>query len=523
MVLQFIGFEELLLSAPAQSGAIKTDSRQVEHGDIFVVLPPTVQGGANLKAGESVPGGNSGGDQYLHAAICSGAAYIVCAEDHVPMLNFLCEAEGENGRDVIACLVPSTRKALGQLALAAHKGGQGYPALVGITGTNGKTTISYLLEHLFSGLWRKTGVIGTISYRWPGFTQAAPLTTPGCLQLHSLMGQMAGAGVDVAIMEVSSHALEQERVAGLNFRAAIFTNLTQDHLDYHGDMENYYQAKARLFQNPEEGGVPVKNKLCAINADDHYGRRMLEECALRGEDSGVLVAYSFKGLEFAGARTLHGRIVESSIKGLTLEMNFEGQSWQLRSPLVGAFNAYNLLAVQALALGGGADAEGLACLENFTGVPGRLQRVENEWGLNIFVDYAHTPDALVNVQTTLREVGKGRLITVFGCGGNRDSKKRPIMGQAVAEYSDVAVLTSDNPRREKPEDIMADVFPGLIKAKEIHQNPDRRAAIAKALSLLGPEDTLLIAGKGHEDYQIIGDEKFPFDDREVVKEALKCL
>ena len=401
------------------------------------------------------------------------------------------------------------REALWRLAEARWRTDASRVKILGVTGTNGKTTSTYLLERLFTDAGHKVGVLGTVSYRWPGHSEAAPLTTPDPLRVHSMLAQMEAAGVDVAVMEVSSHAIDQQRVCGVPFAGAAFTNLTQDHLDFHKDMENYFKTKARLFLE-----LPRAEKVMAVNADDPWGRRLLELCPR---------ALSF-GLQQGPPRRRHlwGELLSAGTEGCRLRMHLEGRTWELRSPLVGAFNASNLLTVQALALETGLDPGQFKALESFTGVCGRLERVENSQGLNVFVDYAHTPDALVNVLKALRGAGFKRIITVFGCGGNRDRTKRPLMGEAVARYADVAVLTSDNPRFEEPEAILRDVLPGLKEAREVLVEVDRHAATARALDMLGKDDALLIAGKGHEDYQIIQGVKHHYSDQEVVRELLHC-
>jgi len=409
---------------------------------------------------------------------------------------------------------------LGLLA-ASRNGTDSLPfPVVGITGTNGKTTITYLLEHLFRANGKNAGVLGTVSYRWPGYEEAAPLTTPDLLSLHDMLSRMRLADVEAVFMEVSSHALGQQRVAGIPFAGAVFTNLTQDHLDYHQTMDRYFEAKARLFSLVREGGVMV------ANSDDQWGRRLLA-------DHPQAIGYGLRPCADVSNRMLHGTITASSPQGLRLRLEWEGRTWEIDSPLVGEHNALNLLAVQAFGLGFGMMPEQLDCFSNFYGVSGRLERVQAKRGgqdLHVFVDYAHTPDALVNVLQALRGAGFGRIVTVFGCGGDRDRTKRPLMGEAVARLSDVAVLTSDNPRHEEPLAIMADVMPGLERGAaergedaplKIVAEADRHKAIKLALELAKPGDAVLIAGKGHEPYQQIGDVKHPFSDQDVVRE-LTC-
>lgn len=462
---------------------VRADSRQVGPGDVFV----------------AVPGASEDGARFISAAVAAGAATVVCRPDAAAAVS--------GGCAVVAH--PDPREALWRLAQARWHTDALALKILGVTGTNGKTTCAYLLERLFSEAGHKVGVMGTVNYRWPGHTEPAPLTTPDPMHVHAMLAQMAAAGADVAVMEASSHAIEQQRVDGVPFAGAIFTNLTQDHLDYHRDMESYFKAKARLFLE-----LPRADKAVAVNADDPWGRRLLELCP---------DALSF-GLQKGGPQRRHlwGELLSAGTDGCHLRMRLGKHAWELHSPLVGAFNASNLLAVQALALDMGLEPETFTALEHFTGVCGRLERVPNPQGLHVFVDYAHTPDALVNVLKALREAGFARIVTVFGCGGNRDRTKRPLMGEAVARWSDVAVLTSDNPRFEEPEAILADVLPGLKTARQVLVEVDRRTATARALDLLGKDDALLIAGKGHEDYQIVKGIKHHYSDQEVVRELLHC-
>ncbi|MDR1776227.1 MAG: UDP-N-acetylmuramoyl-L-alanyl-D-glutamate--2,6-diaminopimelate ligase [Desulfovibrio sp.] len=463
----------------------RSDSRAVRPGDIFV----------------AVPGENENGARFIPDAASAGADVIVCRPD----------VEREILAAANRCRIvrhEDPREALWRLAQARWRTDELPLKILAVTGTNGKTTVSGMLEHLFKAAGEKVGVMGTIAYRWPGHEQIAPLTTPDTLTVHSLLADMAGAGVSMAIMEVSSHALEQQRVHGIPFDGAVFTNLTQDHLDYHKDIESYFAAKTKLFLE-----LPRKDKFTAVNCDDAFGRRLLALCP---------GALSF-GLENGTRRpALKGEIVRGGSRGLKLRMRFADAEWVLTSPLPGGFNASNLLAAQALGLQFGLAPKDLAALSSFAGVCGRMERISNPRGLHIFVDYAHTPDALENVLKTLRGAGFARIVTVFGCGGNRDKTKRPLMGKAVARYSDIAVLTSDNPRFEDPEDIMADVLPGLAEADKVITEPDRRAATALALDMLGEDDALLIAGKGHEDYQIVNGVKHRYSDQETVRELLSC-
>ncbi|MDR0239967.1 MAG: UDP-N-acetylmuramoyl-L-alanyl-D-glutamate--2,6-diaminopimelate ligase, partial [Deltaproteobacteria bacterium] len=360
-------FAALLEDLRSQQLEIRTDSRRVARGDVFVALR----------------GNMHDATAFIPQALEAGASVIVCGADGAELV-----------RASAARLVvhEDRRAALWQMAQArCHTETLPFPVF-GVTGTNGKTTTAFLLEHLFTSRDTKCGILGTVCYRWPGFHSAAPLTTPDSPELHGMLDAMRRAGVEAAVMEVSSHAIAQQRVGGVKFAGAIFTNLTQDHLDYHPDMESYYAAKAGLFLE-----LPAPEKACAVNSDDSYGLRLL-----RTLKTGI--GFGLRGNK-AGHAHLGGTIFSSGRNGLHLGMNFDGVRWELRSPLVGAFNAMNLLGVQALCLGMGLAPDDLACLETFKGLPGRLERIENSQGLHAFVDYAHTPDALVNVLQALRAAG----------------------------------------------------------------------------------------------------------------------
>lgn len=478
-----INFEELLALCKSGRVNLRSDSRLVEKGDIFVAL-----------AGDSIDG-----TAFIPQAVERGASIIVCSQKEACL-------PYENLKIFIS---HDPHETLIGLAKARFRTPAANINVLGVTGTNGKTTSAYLLEYLFQSNGHKTGVLGTVSWRWPGHSEPARLTTPDVLEIHSMLQEMEDAGCDEVIMEVSSHALAKKRVDGLSFVGVIFTNLTQDHLDFHKNMESYFMAKARLFYD-----LPLANKKMAINSDDKWGRHLLEQCPWA-------LAYGLQPFE-PGRRQLLGEILEHSSNGLVLKMRFGEDTWIINSRLIGSFNALNLLGVQALALELGFKKEDLGCLENFMGVPGRMERIVNREGLNIFVDYAHTPDALTNAILTLREAGFKRVLVMFGCGGNRDKGKRPLMGEAVAKLADIAILTSDNPRFEDPHSIIEDVLPGLSRVSQLVIEEDRKLATKKALELLTQDDALLIAGKGHEEYQIINGVKHHYSDQEIVREFLNC-
>lgn len=470
----------------ARGLAVRTHSGLVRPGEVFVALP----------------GANVDGAAFIPQALAAGAGWVVTRDPRsVPR---------DRGHDVKVVVHSDPAEALGELARARFATPEVGPFLIGVTGTNGKTSVCAMIEHLLTRTGSRTGVMGTLHYRWPGQSLDADLTTPDCWTLHEMLSHMASDGVDTVAMEVSSHALAQNRVAGLEFDMAVLTSVSQDHLDYHGEMENYYLAKAGLFTR-----LPKADKDWVVNASDVYGRRLLEEAGDR-----EAFAYGLNLCGSTGHATLSGRLVQAGPGGMQLHMDYLGLSWVLESPLVGRHNASNLLAAQAVGLLLGLMPRDLGALSSFRGAPGRLERVPNRRGLDVFVDYAHTPDALENVLGALREVTPGRVLAVFGCGGDRDRTKRPLMGRAVAGLADVAVLTSDNPRHEDPMDIIADTLPGLADAAEALVEPDRAKAIQLAVSRMVPGDALVIAGKGHETYQQIGDEKRPFSDAAVAAEML---
>lgn len=456
---------------------LRTHSGKVLPGDVFVALS----------------GLRTDGASFIDEAVSRGAAAVVHAR----------KARISRREGVVYAVVDNPARALGALARAAFKTESRLPKIIGITGTNGKTTTAHLLHHLLAANGFSTGLIGTVHVSWPGTTLPATMTTPDGLSLHEIMGRMVADGVEYVVMEVSSHALAQERLAGLPVEVGIFSNLTQDHLDYHHDMDSYFAAKARLFAGDHPGCARG-----AVSLDDAYGRRLKD---VRPE----LMGYGL------GAGDLRGRIAESGTWGMRLRMEYRGREWELTTHLAGKHNASNLLACQSAGLLLGFEPERMLCLEHAAGAPGRLERVPNEQGLDIFVDYAHTPDALEKVSAALKEMGFARLITVFGCGGDRDAGKRPLMGRAVARSADVAVLTSDNPRTEDPESILDQIEPGLAGAPRVIREADRRRAIGLAIENMRPGDALLIAGKGHEDYQIIGTEKRHFSDVETVREFVR--
>jgi UDP-N-acetylmuramoyl-L-alanyl-D-glutamate--2,6-diaminopimelate ligase len=477
---------------------VRDDSRRVAPGDLFV----------------AVPGAAADGRRFVADAAARGAVALVTEGDAPP------DFPGA------AVLVASARRALGVIAANRFGAAQAL-TLMAVTGTNGKTTTTYLLEAMLQAAGRVAGVFGTIAYRAPGLPgRAAPLTTPGALMLHELLAQMRAAGTTDVVLEATSHALEQGRLDGCRFRVAGLTNLTQDHLDYHGTMAEYEAAKAILFErllDPARG-------VAVTFADDEAGRRM----RARARGAALTVARG-PGPEARGADVVV-ETAELSPRGTRATFATPAGKLEIASPLVGGYNLDNLALAVGMAVAGGLDGraiqEGAARL---AGVPGRLERVANPRGVLCLVDYAHTPDALERAIAAARPLAAGaRVIVVFGCGGDRDRGKRPLMGAIAARDADLAIVTSDNPRSEDPAAIVAQIVEGVrragareLPAGEVRPGArgffvevDRRAAIRRAAAAAAPGDVLLIAGKGHEDYQIVGSTRLHFDDREEAAAAL---
>ena len=458
------------------------DSRKATPGCVFVALP----------------GSNADGGQFIADAVARGAGFVVCRPEHAGACG---EAE------VVDCAEP--RRALGLLARARY-GTASLPfPVVGVTGTNGKTTTSYLLDHLFASAGKKTGVLGTVSYRWPGHHEDAPMTTPDCLDVHAMLADMRNAGVDMAFMEVSSHALDQDRVAGVDFGGAVFSNLTQDHLDYHHTFEAYFEAKALLFSHD----YPARRVICV---DDKWGAELNRRCMEAGD---MVVTTGFDE-----SAAIHPVKVDYGVARTDVVLSVRGEEITFSYPLVGRFNVSNIMTAFGVGLMLGIPAADIAkSLEDANPVPGRLERVRtpHDGGVSVYVDYAHTPDALEKALGSIMALGHGRTIVVFGCGGNRDAGKRPLMGKK-ALAADYAIVTSDNPRHENPDAIIADIVAGMGDSQDKYEVvPDRRSAIRRAIELADANTSVLIAGKGHEDYQLVGDEVLSFDDRVVAREELE--
>ena len=450
----------------------------------------------------AIKGAQADGHAFIQDAIRRQAAAIVF-EDSRRITPQVINSKNESAHPILV-QVPDSRSAMVHLAQAFY----GYPSrafsVIGITGTNGKTTISYLIEAIVRKAGNNPAVIGTVNYRYNQKVLASGNTTPGPIELQRLFKEMFDGGVTHLAMEVSSHALDQDRVAGINFSGAIFTNLTQDHLDYHKGLEEYFKAKTKLFTNLDKDAFPV------INNDDPYGKRLAQMC------NQPVVTY---GLDETAQVYASGISMDTDHTDFTL--NGSGQEIKLRMHLIGRHNVYNVLGAAAWALKAGISPGIIAsAIEGFTSVPGRLERIDGAGGIRVFVDYAHTEDALSNVISTLRQITRNKIIVVFGCGGDRDKIKRPAMGRVVTDLSDYAVITSDNPRSEDPQAIIEDITRGITK-KNYCIVPDRMVAIRTAVAKADEGDVVLIAGKGHETYQIIKDNVLHFDDREAVRECLK--
>jgi UDP-N-acetylmuramoyl-L-alanyl-D-glutamate--2,6-diaminopimelate ligase len=400
----------------------------------------------------------------------------------------------------------NVRKTLALLAKRFYGDPSDRMLVAGVTGTNGKTTVAYFLESILKRAGFETGLLGTVSYRWKSHEETAIRTTPESVDVQRMMREMADAGVCAVAMEVSSHSLVLDRVGGIRFRVAVFTNLTRDHLDFHKDFESYARAKSLLFGMTGPDGVSV------VNADDPASKAMLAAAAGRRATYGMASGdsdYKIEDYRMEG--------------GLThFSMSHPKRSVEIATPLWGKFNAYNAAAAAAAGLELGFDGEavrlGILAMER---VPGRMEGFLSQKGVRVVVDYAHTPDALQNVLSVVRGFTKGRILTVFGCGGDRDRGKRPQMGRIASTLSDRVYVTSDNPRSENPDAIIADVLAGIPNPRNASILPDRAEAVRSALDDAGTGDTVLLAGKGHEDYQEIGGVRHPFNDRNVAEAHLK--
>ncbi len=473
--------EELIKLIKNQKvSGISSNSKLVRNNFIFV----------------AVKGSKIDGSKFIDEALAKGTKFIVC--DASVKLKYSGPAQLVKVKD--------TRSVLAMLAAYFYKNPSKKIKVIGITGTNGKTTISYLLEALLEEAGARPAVIGTINYRYKNKTIPAKNTTPGPVEIQSLLADMAKAGIDYAAMEVSSHALDQDRAASINFHSAIFTNLTQDHLDYHKTLKNYFKAKAKLFRNISP------NSFVVINNDDKYSVRLKKITPAK------IITYGIKNLADVRAKD-----IKFDINYTEFNLCLQAKRIKFRIKLVGRHNIYNVLAACAWGIKEGISLKIIkAALEKFSYVPGRLERLNSKKGFCVFIDYAHTDDALKNCLNTLRQFSPKRMITLFGCGGERDKLKRPKMGKVVTNLSDFAVITSDNPRSENPVDIISDIKKG-IKKNNYRVILDRGKAIQETLLLAQAGDIVLLAGKGHEHYQVLKDKTIHFDDKEEAKACLKSL
>ncbi|SDC74023.1 UDP-N-acetylmuramoylalanyl-D-glutamate--2,6-diaminopimelate ligase [Paenibacillus sp. UNCCL117] len=487
-------FAQLLTSRLIGDGdtevtGLAIDSRKVKPGDAFICIP----------------GLASDGHDYAETAVKKGAVALVA------------ERELELGVPVL--LVRDARSAMAALATHFYRHPSRELRLIGVTGTNGKTTTTYVLEHIISDQGFRTGLMGNIHIKvGDEYRENLATNTQEALELQRILREMADCGTDYTLMEVSSHGLDRGRVKGCRFRTAIFTNLTQDHLDYHGTMDRYRDAKSLLFSRlgNEYAAHPDERQFAVFNADDPAFEAFLQVTAAQ------TITY---GIDRPEADVRAENIVMTA-EGTSFRcVTFKGSA-DIRVRLVGRFNVYNVLASVAAALAEGIELERIAeSLSKLHGVEGRMEVVSAGQPYLVLVDYAHTPDGLENALATIRQFAEGQVICVFGCGGDRDRTKRPLMGAVAAKYSDYVLATSDNPRFEDPERILLDIEPGLREAgaddSRYELIADRREAISRAISRAKPKDIVLIAGKGHETYQETGGVKHPFDDRLIAKQAIR--
>lgn len=480
-----LGLQMNLPSDPVITG-ITADSRETRPGDLFV----------------AIRGFATDGHRFVGEAVVKGAVAVVLEDEtYAPV--------GAPSLPVI--VVPNSRKAAGQLAAEFY----GHPShklcLVGVTGTNGKTTVSLLMDSIFRSCGHKTGVVGTLGRSVAGEWRGGERTTPDAIELQRLLAEMNHCGVTHVSMEVSSHALDLDRVVRCRFAGGIFTNLTQDHLDYHVSLDEYLQAKLRLFTTCADESDPGNPMVAAINADDPAGQQVAQAARAR------VIMYGTNG-----GSEVRARSVSLGPNGSLFELVIGRKAVPVELKMPGHFNVHNALAAAACAYGLGVDiGDIIAGLESLEAVPGRFERVSGARDYSVIVDYAHTPMALDNILRAARNIGPKRIICVMGCGGDRDRGKRPKMGKVSADLADITIVTSDNPRSEDPLAIIEDIKGGLAGGT-YEVVPDRREAIFRAVELAEPGDMVVIAGKGHETYQEFADHRIDFDDRIVAREAIEA-
>ncbi|MDR2192049.1 MAG: UDP-N-acetylmuramoyl-L-alanyl-D-glutamate--2,6-diaminopimelate ligase [Endomicrobium sp.] len=474
---------EIFGDMETEISGVEYDSRNVSKGDAFFALP----------------GHNTDGNKFIEEAVLRGASVVIVKEK----IENLSTAQ---------IAVKDIFKFMSVFCAKFYNYPDRELTVIGVTGTNGKTTITYMIESVFAYNGLKCGVVGTVNYRYGGKIYAAPNTTPQSADIYKMARQMADLGIKYLVMEVSSHALSLGRVFGIDFDIAVFTNLTQDHLDFHKDMRNYFEAKALLFKNLGKGGKQNK-KYAIINADDKYGIKLSQ--------LGIDADIKFYSLEQTLDEGFSAKNIIASGGGNKFDAIYGGQTQKADIKHIGLHNVYNALAALGACVSAGVSFEkAVGGLNNAAQAPGRLERIDaKRLGFEIVVDYAHTEDALKNAVSALRRLHPKRIITVFGCGGDRDRTKRPYMGKIAVETSDFVFATSDNPRTEDPIQILLDVEVGIKRTGKTNYKieADREAAIKEAVMMADKGDIILIAGKGHENYQIIGTQKFHFNDVEIAE------
>lgn len=482
-LIEGLGKVETVGSLDREVNGIAYNSRCVTPGKVFV----------------AIRGAEADGHNYIADAIERGAVAIVC------------ERKGTSGGKVARVVVPNTRKALSIMAETFYGHPSSMLKMVGVTGTNGKTTTTFLAKGILEKAGIRTGLLGTIRYEIGDQIIPAQRTTPESLEIHQMLSKLLAAKGECCVMEVSSHALEQRRVAGIQYNTGVFTNLTRDHLDYHKTMEQYFESKKRLFT---EGACERGKFNTVINVDDPFGRELL----------GVLKGSNLFSYGLREKADISATDIKLSPNKTTMKVHAFGDVFNLETPLIGRYNVLNTLAAIGIALSLGVKTDVIAeALVGVQQVPGRLERVEAGQPFSVLVDYAHTDDALLNVMTTMREITEGRLLLAFGCGGSRDTGKRFKMGEVAARLADYTVITTDNPRKEEPAAIAAQIEEGYrsFRLDGYEVELDRTLAIERIIEMAGARDTVLLCGKGHETYQEFSRVVVPFDDRQHVLSALE--